>query len=261
MEVHKTLRMLLDSLFTNNDVKNWTIFEEKSGNVIMKIRFTNRTEHEQASDNIAHRPIPVSYKKKSEKQMSRDRDRMAQHQRPEPVMTRSRASDSMETVELPRNEENYRSDTGSLEFSPVLDIAASCSVPLSSPLNHDRTNSMSLANCSHSGSDESRSSDVTVSSIEPITLMDFGNTPSPHIAKEPPNTDKTVPKLKKCSHSKCEYFDSSFDSSSYRDPDIDIYSCDKCQRFSGCPTFVCKSCLDIGSHKGHLRWLHLAKPD
>ena len=225
----------------------------------MKIRFTNQTESGQASDDISH--LPVSYKRKSEKQVVRDRQRMARHQRHEPVMTRSRVLENVESAELPRSEDNYVSDTGSLDCSPVLDIAASCSVPLSRPLNHDRTNSMSLADCSHSGSDESRSSDVTVSSIEPITLMDFGNTPSPHIAKEPPNTDKTVPKLKKCSHSKCEYFDSSFDSSSYRDPDIDIYSCDKCQRFSGCPTFVCKSCLDIGSHKGHLRWLHLAKPD
>ena len=246
MDVHKTLKMLMDSLFTNNDVKNWTIFEEKSGNVIMKIRFTNRTEHEQASDNIAHRPIPVSYKKKSEKQMSRDRDRMAQHQRPEPVMTRSRASDSMETVELPRNEENYRSDTGSLEFSPVLDIAASCSVPLSSPLDHDRTNSMSLADSSH-GSDDSRSHDGTASVTEP----------------EKPKADKTVPNIEQCPHSKCTYFDGSFDTIpiSHRDPDIEIYSCDKCQRFTGFPTFVCKSCLDLGSHKGHLDWLRLAKPD
>ena len=61
MDNHLTLKMLLGTLFDNNTLKNWTIYEEyKSKNVVMKIRFTN----DQSMDNMDN----ITYKRKSEKQ-------------------------------------------------------------------------------------------------------------------------------------------------------------------------------------------------
>ena len=41
MDKHRTLHTLVSSLFTENQLKNWTIFEEKSGCILVKLRFTN----------------------------------------------------------------------------------------------------------------------------------------------------------------------------------------------------------------------------
>ena len=55
--------MLLSSLFENNNLKNWTIFEEKSRSIVVKLRFTNTDQNGHTSDS---EQLPVSYKKKSD---------------------------------------------------------------------------------------------------------------------------------------------------------------------------------------------------
>ena len=69
MDNHLTLKMLMDTLFGNNALKNWNIYEEfRSKDIILKIRFTK-------SQNTDHSIDSISYKKKSDKQMNRDRAR------------------------------------------------------------------------------------------------------------------------------------------------------------------------------------------
>ena len=60
MEQHKTLELLMRTLFANNCMKTWNIFEENSGNIVLKIRFT-KTE-DSKNDNFNNAIKSVSYK-------------------------------------------------------------------------------------------------------------------------------------------------------------------------------------------------------
>ena len=148
MEEHKTLKMLLSSIFESNDLTNWTIFEEKSGSIVVKIRFTNSDKNEHSSDTAT--PSPISYKKKSDNQMRRDQDRMARHQEREAVMTRSRTSVNETSVELPRfSESDSVSEPAPLEYSLVLDPSSKCFVPRSKSVSRDKTPAESCIQTRH----------------------------------------------------------------------------------------------------------------
>ena len=51
----KTLEILMSSLLQENNVLSWQIYQDKSGNVNMKLRFTG--------DNVTHDQPPVSYRR------------------------------------------------------------------------------------------------------------------------------------------------------------------------------------------------------
>ena len=101
MDNYGTLNLLLDSLFNNNCLQNWSLFEEMDGNkcTVVKLRFT-KTENTEVT--------PQSYRRKSEAQSRRDRDRAARHRAGrDDIITRSRSSVDVqetvtESVEIPR---------------------------------------------------------------------------------------------------------------------------------------------------------------
>ena len=135
MEQHATLKMLMDSLFMNNCLGNWSIFEDKSGQTVVNIRFTKNGNEDTVT-------APQSFRRKSEAQAQRDRDRAARHRVARAgATTRSRAREASvdmtavsDSPELPRHIETISvSNTASLEVSPVVELnpGAQCFNPKS----------------------------------------------------------------------------------------------------------------------------------
>ena len=127
-----SLQMLLEQLQEKGTMSSWQIYEEKSGNVCVKLRFECSGD-QPSMDNIK----TVSYKKKSQKQMDRDLKR-AQNFEKGGVTTRSQncKSQSLPAVELPRDylHSETMSDLGSMACSTPAQVEH---VGVRSPVNHD----------------------------------------------------------------------------------------------------------------------------
>ena len=67
-----TLRMLLKNMFDNNPLLTWSMYTERSGNIMMKVRFGDIGNEEGLNSNL-------SYKRKSENQIRRDTKRAQQY--------------------------------------------------------------------------------------------------------------------------------------------------------------------------------------
>ena len=123
MDQHTTLNMLMDSLFNANSLKNWSIFEDSNENIIVRLRFTK-----QEDTNVV--PSPQSFRRKSDAQVQRDRDRAARHRSARTEMvTRSRAATGLTndvSIEEPRHIKTIlNSETGPLEISHISELNAS----------------------------------------------------------------------------------------------------------------------------------------
>ena len=120
MDQYNTLNVTLGALFEKNSLKNWSIFDDMmTGTTIVKLRFTK-------AENTT--TPPQSFRRKSDRQVTRDRDRAARHRTE--MVTRARAAAA--TPEIPRHEDIFSlSDTSrTLECSPVdLNPAADCFSP------------------------------------------------------------------------------------------------------------------------------------
>ena len=137
MDNHPTLDMPLRSLFSTNALSNWSIFDDKNGCINVRLRFTKCDETNKAEH--------VSFRRKSQNQLNRDRERAIHHQNTESTrILRSHKSDTNEDIsaELPRSsEENVVSDVAHV-YSPAsvqLDPEADMYVPCSSPVNHEQS--------------------------------------------------------------------------------------------------------------------------
>ena len=115
MEKHRTLNTLLSSLFVNNMLKHWTIFQERSGSILVKLRFTNTEDiNDTVNNNGITDQSPIAFRRKSAQQVERDRDRALRHKDARTgVHTRSMAS-----IEQPRSAEpDVLSSTVPLDLS------------------------------------------------------------------------------------------------------------------------------------------------
>ena len=123
MELHSTLKMLMDSLFATHGLQNWSLFEEINKNtVVVRLRFTKSEDNSAPTSNI-------SFRRKSTSQTQRDRDRAARHRTAQSgVSTRSNTASNQrdaatESPELARHTETISpSNTRSLEVSPVVHL-------------------------------------------------------------------------------------------------------------------------------------------
>ena len=79
MDSHTTLNMLLDSLFRQNSLNNWNIFEDKTGSVVVKLRFSPSSTKTNGHIDNDSKCVPLSYRRKSDSQVKRDHDRAARH--------------------------------------------------------------------------------------------------------------------------------------------------------------------------------------
>ena len=104
MDQHHTLDMLMKSLFDQNVLSSWQIYEDKRNFVHVRLRFTKHDNTLSPSD------LNASFHRKSESQSQRDRGRRDRHRelRTRPV-TRSQAPHDI-SIEMPRTSE---------EFSPI----------------------------------------------------------------------------------------------------------------------------------------------
>ena len=266
MDKHRTLHTLVSSLFTENQLKNWTIFEEKSGSILVKLRFTNGN----VDNSGATAQSPVAYKRKSTKQVTRDRTRAARHKDAlTGVSTRSMASAEPASPELPRSVETYSiSETGPLEFSPVLD-----------------TSTVSMCSAVHDGSVSCDMPDIDLTnenSLDPNTDCNTVTDSDSETHSEADSFDDmpTVPLLPpladpngvsynkyRCLQPNCSYggTDKRYE---LRDGIIVLVPLDppdplvmKCAACPGPPLYVCRQCNSKGRHKGHNPWLRLTKLD
>ena len=71
-ELPKVLRNLMDTLLEGNQLHSWNIFEERNGQIVVKIKF---------SDGHIDQPQQASYKRKTPSQVKRDETRLAKHHR------------------------------------------------------------------------------------------------------------------------------------------------------------------------------------
>ena len=69
-ELPKVLRNLMDTLLEGNQLYSWNIFEERNGQIVVKIKF---------SDGHIAQPQQASYKRKTSNQVKRDETRLAKH--------------------------------------------------------------------------------------------------------------------------------------------------------------------------------------
>ena len=120
MESHKTLKLIMDSLFSDNILKNCSIFaDNKCGATVLKIRFTKPEVTASGEDSTNESVTPVTYRRTSQKQSRRDYERKTKHDASKLVMTRSKASENYTHVELPRvSRTDVFSETPSI--SPVV---------------------------------------------------------------------------------------------------------------------------------------------
>ena len=71
MEKNQALKMILDKLMEEDKLDMWTIFGEKSGSIMVKMRFQGTM-----GDNVSDQNSDVMFKRKSDKQIMRDINRL-----------------------------------------------------------------------------------------------------------------------------------------------------------------------------------------
>ena len=68
-----TIKMLLDTMMRNNPLLNWNIYQEKSGSVVIKLRFGGDNNGVTDPNTNAH------FRRKSDSQLNRDHQRAQEH--------------------------------------------------------------------------------------------------------------------------------------------------------------------------------------
>ena len=120
-ELPKTLVNLLGSLLTENGLLSWQIFDEKSSNIVVKIRFGNGhcgpTTDGQSAETVA------AYRRKPPSQVRRDRARVAAHkcqQTAAPRMqTQSMAAVCLQTEDQACDQDSHTSDIEQTRYDDV----------------------------------------------------------------------------------------------------------------------------------------------
>ena len=79
MEMHGSLKMLLDTLMDKQALSSWQIYEEKNDSVVVKIRFAARHCNATVTGATTSEDKIIAYKRKSPAQIRRDNARSKQH--------------------------------------------------------------------------------------------------------------------------------------------------------------------------------------
>ncbi len=105
---------LLDMFFSSANLHTWSIYEEKSGHITVKLRFEGECSHTGVNMGQSGQ---ATFKRKNEKQTYRDRTRAKEHQQSKKgVTTRSMAKNR--SVEKPRFGDSEMSPfTGMSQFN------------------------------------------------------------------------------------------------------------------------------------------------
>ena len=262
----KTLEILMSSLLQENNVLSWQIYQDKSGNVNMKLRFTG--------DNVTHDQPPVSYRRKAPAQVKRDQARaqtfratMA-HKSPRNmsdcperltgVRTRRMAAAEETPEQMRSGLDNDTSDVpldisvdrmDDTDASTILEMSDLCPtvspyVPKCAP--YPSTSSENTPPLPTSPPPmESPGSDTELTSD--TTTVDSG---------AETDADDMSPEVGRCGCAQCDY--GGVSTGSMDTCGGDHYRCLKCS-VPNCVSCVCSRCYGFGGHRRHRRYLKLYK--
>ena len=110
---HRTLKYLLDTLFSTLQLKSWSIYENNLRTTVCNLRFSESAEDRGTNKTAAKN---ISYKKKSQAQIKRDRRRSELFHRPK---TRSQTNEDNSTLEI-ENERLPDISTDSLSYTTLV---------------------------------------------------------------------------------------------------------------------------------------------
>ena len=270
MDGHHTLKKLVDTLFGTLDLKSWTIFENSSGTTTCTLRFC---DNKQTSDtNALETANPISYKRKSQGQIKRDRQRMDTFKKPNTRSQFKNADTHSEIENVRQSDRRAESLSDTALQSPEM---VSHLNPDASPFQFtsDSQRAYSMGSGSVTDMDihaETVSGDLvsmpSVLSSEEDTDDDSNHndndnpgdngliTALPPVPKPIPKADETLVAIH-CCHSYCAYWDGyqrGQDYKTHKDPDINLYTCALCKDL-----YLCEHCRRSGAHTGHAAWLQL----
>ena len=272
----KTLEILLSSLLQENNMQSWQIFQEKSGSIMLKVRFNvGDVPHEQ----------PLSYRRKSPAQTRRDHARAASHRStvahkspcnsvssvtapPSGMITRSRAIRSHSPED---SVEGFRADPAA---TPSVDLSASDLGLESSGLSPTRfENSLLCPTASPFVPDVMCTESISVDpDINPThitheeTLTISSPPRSSHVTdtdssnSDPPDSDENTDaetmsrEIGRCTCSHCDY-GSNYDKTKDKCDNVH-YHCDRCST-SKSISRICVHCYKHGAHKRHTKYMML----
>ena len=249
--LNKNLDVILSTLILNG-LKGWQIYEEKSGNVVVKIRFNG--EHDTVDEITTG-----TYKRKSEAQVNRDFKRSKDHNSTK-MKTRSQVSKDSE-IEFPRFDNSHSHDIQCTSAFTPESVQSSHSqldphAPpflINTPPNHN-DNSPEVSHSPVTGHKNSSMLPVDVSPATHVPLPaplleDHAVDSTIQSDDESIASDVTDPETPRgCLESNCAY-------GGQLSTGVDIYKCEKC----GCD--VCVTCKEFGSHKGHRKYMRLQNGD
>ena len=122
-ELPKTLVNLLGSLLTENGLLSWQIFDEKSSNIVVKIRFGNG--HCSPITNGQSTETVAAYRRKPPSQVRRDRARIDAHKRQQSaaprMQTRSMAAVCLPTDQHAGDQDSHTSDIEQARYDADVD--------------------------------------------------------------------------------------------------------------------------------------------
>lgn len=259
----KMLGTLLDTLFANDELRTWSIYEEKSGNITVKIRF-NGQHGGQAGLNIE----PGSFKRKSDRQFKRDKSRAKDYElnKNQGVTTRSQSKDKT-------------GQTGDIEHARFVSDISSTPLKFSPGMFQvSRQDSISVSNtppaCTGSTPQHSPTNDLLVNKDNSLLEANHVHTPlnSPVYENDP----KYSPIIKSPDYDDSLSQNNSLDDESITDDHVmsgchndfctyggeskwdylDIYKCHS--KNKGCKDlYVCLKCKHEGGHSKHAKYLKL----
>ena len=76
MEAHGSLWMLLDTLLEKDTLNSWNIYKDKSGALLVWVRFSPRHSASNVGSTEANNGLNIGFKRKSLAQLARDRERV-----------------------------------------------------------------------------------------------------------------------------------------------------------------------------------------
>ena len=122
-ELPKTLVNLLGSLLTENGLLSWQIFDEKSSNIVVKIRFGNG--HCSPITNGRSTETVAAYRRKPPSQVRRDRARIDAHKRQQSaaprMQTRSMSAVCLPTDQHAGDQDSHTSDIEQARYDADVD--------------------------------------------------------------------------------------------------------------------------------------------
>lgn len=247
---NKSLEMLLDSLFQGDTLKSWQITEDKFGSVLVKLKFQgNQQSH--ASVNTS---TPVYYKRKSQSQIIRDRERISVYRRHKEIQHCSSSSQTDGYLSQESGFYQYEErpvDSNSSSEEQIRTNQSNIYNETDSQVGHDQPN-ITFSMCDDTQIEETFGAsgyNVDESSVRAVSNQNH----SENIQGKNSESDS----VKGCKNAKCFYVDPFLLPDDRVIDDKDLYLCEAryCTIFNVREFTMCSSCWSKGCHQQHRKYI------